>query len=176
MRTIVFEPHADDAILFCSYSILENPGAYVITVLGADGNRAKESRAAVNSLGVGARHDAWCIPELSPDWGEVEARMRVLSYDIPDAIVFAPAIEEGGHDHHSAVGKLTFEVFGEERCRFYLTYQRGHGRSRSDTEVVPREGWMAKKFQALACYPSQIERADTRPWFCSDDALREWLL
>lgn len=185
IRTVIFyEPHHDDIALFCAYSLMTFAReAFVRTVLGMTDHptRGSESRAAMDVLGVRAEgYESWPVYENEPDWAEVHTRMSMDKYEVRRGklIVFAPAVEEGGHEHHNSVGRLAQEIFGDV-CVSYLTYRRGFGRSKSDTEVVPAErehGWRAKKMTALACYASQIDRADTRPWFASDEIFQEWLL
>lgn len=179
-EVVFFEPHHDDVVLFSCYALMSVRHATVKTVLGtAASPRGQESRHAIEALGLKKdQYEAWPIDEDSPDWAEAETRMQMVKDEHRNGhplIVFAPAVEEDGHEHHNAVGELAQKIFGD-LCVFYLTYRRGHARSRSDTEVIPTlAGWRAKKLAALSCYASQIDREDTRPWFCSDDVLREWI-
>ena len=56
---IVFEPHADDAVLFACYSLLAyatTGEVTVVTVLGADFERTVETRAALQELGIADDH------------------------------------------------------------------------------------------------------------------------
>jgi LmbE family N-acetylglucosaminyl deacetylase len=85
--------------------------------------------------------------------------------------VWAPAVEEGGHEQHNLVGEAAREVF-EARVHPYLTYVRGSMRSRG-REVAFEPEWVADKLRALACYESQIGLENTRAWFM-DDCLREY--
>jgi hypothetical protein len=87
--------------------------------------------------------------------------------------VYAPAVEEGGHDQHNLIGTLAADVF-RERVQPYLTYRRGFMRTRSDNEVPYTAEMVALKLRALACYRSQIAlRDNTEAWFM-DDTLREY--
>jgi len=172
MTVVLFEPHHDDAVLFATYTLLkEKP--LVVTVMGASADeRPMESRQAMLCLGVAFEH--WPHPEVSPDFREIKYDMGELRDAVGVTRVLAPAIEDGGHEQHSRVGRLAAEVFGADRVTHYLTYRRGNMRSQSDNEVVPQPGWMASKMEAMSCYSSQIERENTRAWFTSDWS-REWL-
>jgi len=184
MTVILFEPHYDDAVLFASYT-LRREKPKVITVLGGDTvqapgitawERQRENERAMGVLNV-FDVEAWGHSERSPDWDAVADSLRLIRdevhYSLSDR-VFAPLVEQGGHDHHNKVGLLTMEIFGDN-VSFYATYRRGSGRTRTDTEVIPEPDWPARKYAAMACFSSQINLENTRPWFCSDDCLREWI-
>lgn len=92
--------------------------------------------------------------------------------------VWAPAIEENGHDQHNMVGAAADAAFPGKVTR-YLTYTRKvDGKSRNGTEVLPRSGDdIARKLRALACYTSQLQMDDRLgcwPHFVND--LREYVL
>ena len=89
--------------------------------------------------------------------------------------VWVPLYENDGHEEHNLVSEVAFEVFEPTVVREYATYRRGSGRTRTDLEIEPKQDWPACKFRAMGAYISQINRPDTRPWFCSDDCLREWV-
>ena len=86
--------------------------------------------------------------------------------------VYAPAVEDGGHEQHNLVGSEALLRYGNT-VRPYLTYRRGSMRSHG-REVMPEPGYVAAKMRALACYETQIELVATRPWFM-DDTLREYM-
>ena len=92
-------------------------------------------------------------------------KMAGLDDDI--TAVWAPMVEADGHEDHNLVGLAAADVFGD-RCRFYATYKRGHGRTRTDHEVIPEPDWYAKKFKAMSHYISQINHPQMRPWFTTD--------
>ena len=172
MNTILFECHPDDSVLFSSFSVLRHQ-AFIVTVLGEDEVRYAETEAAAAVLGVQSMNLGFS--ETNPDWDKVGYRMERLDQTRMDVdLVFAPLEEEEGHAQHNEIGLLAREMFGD-RCRFYATYKRGHGRTRTDNEVAPEPDWYAKKFNAMSCYVSQIKHPQMRPWFCSDDCLREWV-
>jgi LmbE family N-acetylglucosaminyl deacetylase len=179
VTVLCLEPHADDCALFAAFSAMQH-GAHVITVLSSrvqfdrgygitQQQRHAENQAAMRELGV--THEQWHYPDSSPDWDAVEAAMRVADDLHGPELVLAPAVEPDGHDQHSAVGSVSGRVFGD-RCRFYLTYRRGHGRS-VGRPVSPTPEQIARKLRALACFRSQIAEPSTRPWFL--DGVGEWL-
>ena len=141
---------------------------FVVTVLGDARVRQIENENAIGGvLDIGLPMD-WKFSDVSPDWDEVGYGMERLDEGRMDVDqVFAPLEEEGGHQHHNEVGLLAREIFGD-RCRFYATYKRGHGRTRTDHEVTPEPDWYAKKFNAMSCYVSQINHPQMRPWFTTD--------
>ena len=172
MNTVLFECHPDDSVLFSAFSVLRH-GAFIVTVLGADATRYAETEAAAAVLGVQSMNLGFS--EMHHDWDEIGYRMERLDQTRMDVdLVFAPLEEEEGHAQHNDVGLLAREIFGS-RCRFYATYRRGHGRTRTDNEVIPEPDWYAKKFRAMSCYTSQINHPQMRPWFAADDCLREWI-
>lgn len=183
MSTIFFSPHCDDETLFGAFLIMqrEQYGAQVIVVLGdADlqgkrglpitpEERRAETVAACEEMGVTSL-TFWPQPESAPDWDAVEAMMR----DLPSPeTVFAPAVEDGGHEQHNMVGLLAQAVFGSKVVP-YLTYTRERGRS-VGMEVTPEPWMIPAKHRALACYQSQVrhDETGTRSWFM--DGIREYL-
>lgn len=132
--------------------------------------RIAEDQCALEHLGCTV--EQWPYLDSEPDWGAVENAMRLLDERLSPERVFAPEPEPEGHDQHNAVGNLACDVFGD-RVTGYLTYRRGHGRSRSDNEVAFKPGWPADKLRALSCYESQIQEPSTREWFL-ELTLREW--
>jgi LmbE family N-acetylglucosaminyl deacetylase len=188
VRVVLFEPHYDDAVLFASYTLLrERP--LVLTVYGhmcvqehkhgiRSDQRRTETTHALSTLG--SSHDWWQIPEnatyeKSPDSrDEIVKAMASLEWPDPPETVWAPMPEEeNGHSQHDAVGHAAVTVFGD-RVRFYATYRRGSGRTRTMKETRPEPDWPAMKFNAMAYYRSQINLPDCQPWFAAADMLREW--
>lgn len=187
MTSIVLAPHNDDETLFCAYTIMRE-NCQVITCLRSMIQEARggprwlareaETLYAVKQLGV-QTWQQWEIHDDTPEAimeGHLRGEMHALARRVnlsPNERVWAPAMEAGGHWQHNLVGALAEEVFGPERTGFYLTYVRGEGRSRG-REVVPTPEMIVAKLHALACYRSQIELENTRPWFL-DDPMREWV-
>ncbi len=56
----------------------------------------------------------------------------------------------------------------------YLTYRRGHARTRSEWEIPFEPWWPIAKLRAMSCYSTQITLPATQPWFV-DSTLREYL-
>lgn len=176
--SILFQPHSDDCVLFSAFNA-QRYQPKVITVLrsvkqAAQGikhsTRAAEDQEAMAILGC--KLEQWPEPDSAPDWSAVGAMMRELVV-ARDEQVFAPAVEEDGHEQHSMIGQLALDIFGD-RVISYLTYRRGHGRSVG--VEVPFEPWMiAFKLRALSCYQSQMgPKTGTQTWFL-DGGLREWV-
>jgi LmbE family N-acetylglucosaminyl deacetylase len=116
-------------------------------------------------------------PERNPDWAVVKKWIEWVVDDLNPDLIFGPMDEVGGHEQHNQIAVLVDEVAlgrGIDTV-WYMTYRRGDRRSRGTVEVAPGLGHAALKLQAMACYASQIEWVQTRPWFAADDALREWL-
>lgn len=181
MSAILFSPHQDDAVLFACWTLLAHD-PLVVTVLASqlqedrgtgisNDTRVTEDCCAFAELGV-ADWTQWPYLDSAPDWDAVGSAMRLLDERLGPSLVFAPAPEPDGHDQHNAIGNLAADVFGS-RVTGYLTYRRGHGRSRSDREVAFEPSWPALKLGALACYRSQIMEPSTRDWFL-ELSLREW--
>ena len=70
--------------------------------------------------------------------------------------VYAPAVEEGGHEQHNMIGRIVADIWRAEATH-YLTYTNGRDRSISDRPVPVEPGWISAKFRALAHYESQIK-------------------
>jgi LmbE family N-acetylglucosaminyl deacetylase len=179
MTALAFEPHSDDIALFAAFSAMEHH-AHVVTVLEghvqqqrglpiSQQQRFAENECAMRELGL--QWTQWPYRDDGPDWDAVAVAMHVIDERLQPDVVFAPAVEAGGHEQHSRVGELAGQVFGA-RCRFYLSYVRGEGRSRG-VEVVGDADQIGRKLRALACYRSQIAEPSTRPWFL--DGLTEYL-
>jgi len=170
VTVVFFEPHADDAVLFACYTLLrETP--VVITVLGNDEQRIWESKMAMHFLSL--KWEAWRQDESNPDWEGIKEAMMGVTVQQGIERVWLPMPEHGGHEHHDRVGEIGGSAFGP-RARFYATYRRGEGRTRTDSEVVPQPSWPAVKFKAMGHYVSQINHPQMRPWFTTDWD-REWV-
>lgn len=179
MSSILLAPHGDDETLFAAYTCMRERPHVIVCTYDRDHavreERQREVAAAVRILDC--THQVWQMSETAFDRGVAKKYLEVWMSDrvpmIPDK-VYAPAIEEGGHEQHNIVGELALEVFGE-RVVPYLTYApRGH-RSTAGQEVVPTAEEMRSKLQALACYRTQIANPATRPWFFELLDMREWL-
>ena len=170
MTVVFFEPHPDDLVLFCCHTLLREQmqgPVKVVTVFSEDNQRADETIAAMDSLDV---YDwrGW----LDTRYERFNIIQRMSLLDDGEMTAWAPMVEADGHEDHNLVGWAAEDVFGD-RCRFYATYRRGHGRARTDNEVIPEPDWYAKKFKAMSCYVSQINHPQMRPWF--NDWEKEWV-
>lgn len=169
MNAVVLEPHNDDCVLFSAFNALRT-SAHVVTVLRSHvqevrpthgvaitaEEREAETEFAMRVLGL--THEQWDVPDFRPDWDAVREKLEALR-DVDH--VFAPAVEEDGHEHHNVIGGLAIEVFGADRVTHYLTYTNGRARSTWGEPVEPGPGMVQKKLRALACYDSQIEHPST---------------
>jgi LmbE family N-acetylglucosaminyl deacetylase len=172
-RSVLLAPHNDDAELFAAYTCLrERPHVIVVLrsmrqagMLEGRGPSFMEREAETDcAMAVlGCTWEQWPFTDDRDDqWAEVEEMMRGIDADT----VWAPVPEDGGHEHHDAVGKLARRVFPEGVVRGYLTYRRGFGRSRWGTVVVPTPAEEEAKARALACYRSQLAPGlGCAPWF-----------
>ena len=181
MTALLLAPHSDDETLFASFLILRYR-PHVVTcfrshVQEARGGptfatREQETQKATRHLGfpdleqLPVRDDAPDPEMLAALLTEIEGRER---WDV----VFAPAVEDGGHDQHNLVGELALQVFGAERVTTYLTYRRGHGKSQSLSPIPYEPSWVSAKLRAMAEYESQIELDNCRYWF-TEAPLLEW--
>lgn len=175
---VFLAPHNDDEVLFGSFTLLEQAPFVVVClrsqvqedrygILAAE--REAETGAAMTMYELD--WEQWPILDRNPSPAALLDRMEDLEARFAPEVVYAPAVEDGGHDQHSLVGTIAAGVFGDRVVR-YLTYRRGHGRSRSGREVVPSPSQIVMKHLALSVYRSQIGEPSCRPWFL--DEIREW--
>lgn len=169
MTALVLEPHNDDCALFTAFNAMRAK-AHVVTVLRSHAQlryrppitaeeREDETDHAMRVLGL--THEQWAIPDDDPDWDAVRRGLEELRDADGIRRVFAPAPEDGGHDHHNLIGMLAVDVFGPDVVTGYLTYTNGRVRSTWGEQVEPGPGMVQKKLRALACYDSQIEHQAT---------------
>lgn len=181
MTALLLSPHNDDETLFCSWTILRHR-PHVVTCLksylqeerGGPSHRVREEETQRALFHLQA--PTWQqlpVRDDAPDWDMLQSLINEIAKDQPWDVVFAPAVEEDGHDQHNEVGRQAVEAFGKRIVTPYLTYRRGHGKSRGRNEVPFEPLWVALKLRALAEYESQIEVENTRTWFV-DESLREW--
>jgi LmbE family N-acetylglucosaminyl deacetylase len=180
---LFLSPHDDDQVLFGSFTLMRERPQVVICldsyIQAARGNtgcdlyaRARESEWAQAALGVmepptqrlGLRDD-------SP----IDVLREQLRYKLAPMVgqvdmVFAPAVEDGGHVHHNMIGELAAKLF--PNVTHYMTYTTA---GKSAGVPVPYEPeWLALKLKALACYQSQITLASTAEHFIREQ--REYYL
>lgn len=186
-RTLFLAPHNDDETLFGAFTLLAwKPDVMVCyrssKQKGIDPRtREMETGMALRMLKGDATFMQSTVLDTDPDDEANEylsetlgAAHTMFGHEEPYDIVFAPAVEEDGHEQHSLVGEVAVRVFGTRVCR-YLTYRRGHGRSRSSSEVPFHPLWPARKLAAMSMYRSQIALPSTAPWFV-DHGLREFYI
>lgn len=178
MGVLLLSPHNDDETLFAAYSCLARRPHVIVCLYsvlqerrgGPDASvRMSETEAAMKILGCSWEQWQFSDAERVPrNTVEIWLRNLLEKYET----VIAPAVHEGGHEHHNLIGELALEVWGPENVLPYTTYIRGRGRISGSRPIDPDPEWIAKKHLALACYPSQIAGHDTRGWFTGD--LAEW--
>jgi LmbE family N-acetylglucosaminyl deacetylase len=186
MTALFLEPHDDDLVLFSCFNLIHHQDdAMVITCLRSDvqnspaypggpitwETRERETMCALGELGIGW-YGHWEYLDSDPDWREIAIAISECQLQFNPSIVFAPAIEESGHEQHNEIGRIALGVFGL-RVQPYLTYTRLGGRSKG-AEVEYEPEWVALKYRALACYESQICCPATRAHFI-DDCIREYV-
>lgn len=159
-QCVLFEPHADDAALFASFTVIRHKPR-VVTCFPSSGDygdtqvRHAETVAAMTILG-GGPCEQW-------DETDIEAKMRDMDERLRPTIVFAPSII-ASHADHVAVGVAAL-VFGD-RLRRYHTYDGEKVRS---GDLVPHEvGWAARKRLALDCYLTQRSHPRAKAFFDLD--------
>lgn len=183
MTSVLFSPHSDDVVLFACFLTLHHD-PIVVNVLKSQvqedrgtgvtqEERAAEDLAAMDILGVG-HFQQWPETDRDPDWVAVMSMMREIDDEFQPELVFAPAVEDSGHEQHNDVGRAAVDVFGQ-RVTSYLTYTRDHGRSSHGREVVPEPWMIGVKLRAMAAYQSQYlhDKTMTRTWFM--DGIHEWI-
>jgi LmbE family N-acetylglucosaminyl deacetylase len=185
LTALLLAPHNDDETLFAFFTLCRErphvvvclqsrkqesesyPGGYI-----SAGERETETDLVMSLLEL-LPWTQLSHQDISPDWRAVEESLIREKLRHDPTTVFAPAIEEGGHEQHNEIGRIALRVFGADNVVPYLTYTQNRIRS-TGREVVPEPDWIRLKFQALACYESQIRSPATRKWFI-DDPIREYV-
>lgn len=174
---LLLSPHPDDETLWTSFTILRwRPhvavvfDSYVQEKRGYPGcdrlRRRSETNRAMHILSVssGIDVDFLGFSDAAPDIEGIRARLVQFTQPRQPDMVFAPAVEEGGHPQHNLVGMLAREIF--QNVTPYMTYTN---RGKSGGKHVPFEPhWALLKLKALACYESQIQLRDNVAHFMRD--------
>lgn len=179
MRSLFLAPHNDDETLFGAFTLLAHKPDVVVVLRSQVQDdrygikavdREDETAAAMRVLGCEWKQLPW--RDSDPPWDVIESGFVPFRHGYE--VVFAPAAEEGGHDHHNALADLADRVWGD-RVQHYMTYTR-EGKSEGRTLVPFDLEWITLKLRAMACYRSQIEtrEAGCFPHFMRD--MREWYL
>jgi LmbE family N-acetylglucosaminyl deacetylase len=185
---LFLSPHNDDEALFGAFTIQREKPLVVVVfdsyVQENRGNkvtakdRRRETVAALECLGLrafegtGPYEYPWMFKRLRDDQSYESAVIAsaLQATGFPEVErVFAPAIEENGHEQHNAVGRAA-DLVWPGRVTHYLTYTT-KGKSTSAYRVLVESGdWLKRKLRALACYESQIdiERLNCREHFMRD--------
>lgn len=176
-KAVFFSPHNDDEALFGAYTLMRYRPLVVNTLWcdvqesrGADwpraSTRARESHEAMKCLEL--EHQQWGILESDPDIHEIVKQMMHLCKTYQPTLVFAPAIEKGGHRHHNLVAMAATAAFPKTILKHYLTYTEA-GKSTSDRAVVTEPSWPEMKIRLLGYYISQSSQGPgAQPHFFRD--------
>jgi hypothetical protein len=152
MRSVLIDPHGDDAALFASFLCLRHKPLVVVT------------HRSVPKYEIERAMIALCCK-----WEE-RPLDRIPEIDAEVAIV--PAWEREGLHEHNLVADFAADhlPLGPR----YMTYA-GHPRqkSRSPNEVEFEPEWLFAKHRALAAFESQ---AATPSWFHFAEDMREYVL
>jgi len=188
-RSLFLAPHNDDETLFGAFTLIAWKPDVIVCFRSAKQSRSgiepqrreMETGLALQILEGERGFMQSAVLDTATDREALGPLTEMLTdaheifpeSDRPYDLVFAPAVEEGGHEQHSFVGQLALDVFGPDRVVPYLTYRRGFGRSTSSVEVPFLPEWPARKLAAMSFYRSQIALPSTAPWFV-DYGLREF--
>ena len=169
---LLLSPHNDDETLFASFTILREAPAVIVvydsfiqTARGYPGcdwkTRRHETEAALSILGVSKIGFLGLRDDRATDTAALKAALSVAG---EFETVYAPAVEQGGHEQHNTVGRIAAEVF--PNVVSYMTYTN---RGKSTGIPVPFDPeWTLLKLKALACYESQIRLKDNVEHFMRD--------
>lgn len=177
MKAIVLSPHNDDETLFAANHILREQPLVVVcfkshlqelrgTGITAE-IREAETSLALGVLGVVEWRQWPHLDSLGAKAELLKSSFRALAEEFPEAVVWAPVVENGGHEQHNIVGLLANAFWPFDQVKRYFTYRRGFERTYGErVEFEPH--WPALKLRALACYESQIQEPSTRDWFLGE--------
>ncbi len=180
---LVISPHNDDEALFMAYTIMrEKPLVLVVTdsfiqpnrgEMGCDAEtRWQESIKAMEMLGVPVVRMG--IPDFMLGNKITDlAKSMATSFQGFDK-VYAPALEEGGNEHHNLCNALARLAYGP-KVQEYMTYTKENLHTEGDIEIIPTPEEVELKNKALDCYVSQRNLASTAPHFDAVRGKSEWL-
>jgi LmbE family N-acetylglucosaminyl deacetylase len=178
MTNLFLSPHNDDETLFGAFTIMREKPMVIVCLKSHVQDVRYGIKASVREMETTGA--LWWLGQ--PTWQQLLtldtdpnisdkllADFEMLDFTHAPKRVWAPALEEGGHDQHNAVSFAARAVWGDKVLP-YLTYVRGSLRTRgTPVPYTPAMAWT--KIRALACYQSQIELENTRPWFLEDTFL-----
>jgi LmbE family N-acetylglucosaminyl deacetylase len=161
MPSVFIAPHCDDEALFGAFTLLRENPLVVVCFNGPDGIRADETRAGCRALGVDDVHFLG-IDEHNPDPSALfNGLLQFSDFDKG----YIPRWEEKGQRHHNMVSVAG--ALALKNATRYLTYSE-RGKSCDGREVRFELDWLRLKLIALACYRSQMARAETVEHFIRD--------
>lgn len=162
VRSVLFSPHADDEVLWASFTILRYRPRVVLCFqserdYGDPEVRERESREACAILGA---HDVeqW-------DGGDLVEQMRQLDEREHPERVWAPD-PDASHPEHVAVALAARQVFAG-RLTTYHTYN-ALGKVRSSRQVCHEPHWTRDKLRALLRHESQMMHPRANKFFMGD--------
>jgi LmbE family N-acetylglucosaminyl deacetylase len=169
---LFLSPHNDDETLFGAFTILRERPMVVVCL----DSYVQVNRGSQNCNADARRLETIAAMKiLNPDRPPVFLGFRddsIYSLELEDALkqfgqpemVYAPAIETGGHEQHNLIGALARRVF--KNGQHYMTYTKA---GKSTGRPVPYEPeWPLLKLRALACYQSQITHPANAEHFLRD--------
>jgi hypothetical protein len=166
---LFISPHNDDAVLFGAFTLMrEKPVVVTVTDSWIQYNRGEKITAdqrwqedvnAMKILGcpiirLGLRDD------IIDEWFVRHELSKFVGFEK----VYAPAVLEGGNEHHNLIGKVAKDIFGQA-CNGYITYTKTNLHLTGNIEVKPTPNEFELKEIALRCYISQINLPSTKPHF-----------
>lgn len=169
--TLLFEPHADDAVLFSAFAVIRHRPRVIVCYpssgdYGDTEARTAESRRAMSILGGG--------PVEQWDGTEIEDKMREIDARVRPTRVWAPSVATS-HPDHLAVAIAAAAVFGSRLTRYQTYDLNAGGKVRAGNPVPFEPGWAEMKKRALACYATQLAHPRSRAFFEYDLAEYEAL-
>lgn len=172
MAAVLFASHNDDETLFAFYQCLRRKPLVVVvlrsfkqwTQQNGPSYTVRERETAAAMEIAECDWEQWIWPDTNPDWvlisREIETYLTSGRFDT----VIAPAWELGGHEDHNTLASIVNGIETDAQKVWYLTYQRGRGRSRG-VEVAASARELDAKRLALNCYVSQRNHPATADWF-----------
>jgi len=175
-NALVLAPHPDDEIFGCAGAICAHlaQGERVDVLIATDGawgagpdvalrktifaDRMAESGKAAMVLGYG-KPSAWGIPDRDL-WGQrtLIERIGTLIATLAPAVVYAPSVWEA-HPDHRALALYGLEAVRRAKTPLTLAMYEV-GMAMRPNLLLDITAHLARKTQAMACFPSQLQAQD----------------
>lgn len=179
MKSVLFSPHSDDAVLFAAYTLIrEKPLVVTVTDSFIQSNRGEnitaDQRWAEDLEAMKLLDRSLFFGNIRDDIIDEWAVKNLLNRFYNFSIVYAPAVQ-GGNKDHDLIGRLAKERFGD-RCIQYTTYTPTELYTMGSHIIDPDLPEIALKEKAVACYKSQINLPATAPHFAAVKGKPEWYI